>query len=61
MNSVRLRHPITGGEWMCPVGAVGAWLEKGWVKADAVPTAQENNEAPAVPAVAKPETTGKGK
>lgn len=35
MNAVKLRHPKTGGEWMCPVGAVEAWLARGWLRADA--------------------------
>ncbi|MFG3340531.1 hypothetical protein [Glycomyces sp. NPDC048151] len=32
---VKLCHPKTGGEWMCPEAAVEAWLAKGWKKADA--------------------------
>ncbi|GAB3656462.1 hypothetical protein [Glycomyces tarimensis] len=44
---VKLRHPKTGGEWLCPAGAVEAWLAKGWKKADA--------------ATANAKTTGKDK
>lgn len=33
---VKLRHPKTGGVWMCPADAVDGWLAKGWERADAV-------------------------
>jgi hypothetical protein len=35
MHAVKLVHPRTGGEWMCPAGAVEAWLAKGWQRAEA--------------------------
>jgi hypothetical protein len=37
MKLVELRHPTTGGVWMCPAAAVEAWRAKGWKKAEAVP------------------------
>ena len=35
MQLVKLRHPETRGEWMCPAPAVEAWLAKGWQRAEA--------------------------
>ena len=38
MELVKLRHPKTDGEWMCPAGAVEGWLAKGWKKANEATT-----------------------
>jgi len=41
-SHVKLRHPKTGGEWLCPAEAVDDWLAKGWQRADSASAAAKN-------------------
>lgn len=42
-SRITLRHSVTGGTWECPVGAVDAWLAKGWMPADSTALGADEN------------------
>lgn len=50
MSFIELRHPKTGGVWMCPADAVEGWLAKGWKRSD---TAGNTVESAATAATGK--------
>jgi len=64
VSRVSLRHPVTGGVWECPAGAVGLWRGKGWRPANepietSVAPGDGDDEATPVDGDTEPARTGR--